>query len=330
MSWTTGEMPTSCFRGQNSCRVPCSTFHQYPQIRDNRHRGGRCPQEVGGQDSCPTNGESSRRGNTTPVCHVHEGRNGMHRPCAPGPHGGGSSFHDGLDLCKQHAALDYVKTRMVEGEVLFYIGMRLTTGQHHNSQQVAKTTQHILHGRNSPSTPGAVLPKRGSGKLRDAVHANKPLQRWSQAHTLGWSRPVGLNKCDFTHHEFLAFSALPVFSVFSLKRHLPCFPSPLNFQNVKNHEKGNAKRGARDIGGERRKRHFVPTLGLSGSFCSTPKSGFRFRVQGLFGVVQGFLGLWLFGVQGSGCLTCWSIKGAGGRRAQKKLKCHKGQNRTCS
>ena len=78
---------------------PRSTFcHRCPQIGEDdrlpktqwrrvRHRGGRCPQEVGGQDSCPTNGEGSGGSNaSTPECHVHEGRDGMHRPCAPGPH----------------------------------------------------------------------------------------------------------------------------------------------------------------------------------------------------------------------------------------------------
>ena len=57
------------------------------QWRRERHRGGGCPQEVGGQDSCPTNGEGSGGSNaSTSACHVHEGRDGVHRPCAPGPH----------------------------------------------------------------------------------------------------------------------------------------------------------------------------------------------------------------------------------------------------
>ena len=50
------------------------------------------------------------------------------------------------------------------------------------------TPQITTSGRNhiAPSTPGAVLPRRDSAKLRAAVHANKPLQRWSHAaRTLG-------------------------------------------------------------------------------------------------------------------------------------------------
>ena len=62
---------------------------------------------------------------------------------------------------------------------------------------------------------------------------------------------------------------------------LPCFGPPLTFPNVKNHEKSNAERGART-------KHFVPASGLSASFCSTPKSGFRFRFQVLQFKVQGF------------------------------------------
>ena len=100
----------------------------------------------------------------------------------------------------------------------------------------------------------------------------------------------GLNKCDFTFHEILTFFGAPYFlGVF--KNHMTiCLvsgPSPLTFQNIKNHEKGDAERGE---GGQRTK-HFVPALGLSASSCSTspatlnrkrgstPKSGFRFQVS---------------------------------------------------
>ena len=60
-----------------------------------------------------------------------------------------------------------------------------------------------------------------------------------QTQVPGW---VGLNKCDFTHMT------------------LPCFgPSPLIFKNVKNHEKRDAERGAREIG-RRKERNTVCRL----------------------------------------------------------------------
>ena len=60
---------------------------------------------------------------------------------------------------------------------------------------------------------------------------------------------MGLNKCDFTPYEILTFFGAPCFlCVLTPHDNLPCFgpPSPLTFQHVKNHEKGNAERGARE------------------------------------------------------------------------------------
>ncbi len=146
---------------------------------------------------------------------------------------------------------------------------------------------------------------------------------------------MGLNKCDFTPFEILALIG------------------PLTFKNVNNNEMQKEEQ-EKLIGGERRPKHFVPTFGLSASFCSMSQAGDdeqknvvqpQSRVLGLgFGVVQG-LGLLRvrgcsgFGVvQGSGLFGVWFFLGfvvvwglglfdileGQGSGPPKKPKCNKG------
>ena len=143
-------------------------------------------------------------------------------------------------------------------------------------------------------------------------------------------------------YEILAFFWAPYFlGVFTPYDILPCF-GPVAF------EKGNAKRGARKIGGGRRTTLFVP-FGVVRVFLfnvapATLNRKMRFNPKGLFGVqgclgfrvvwgsglfgVQfclGFRGSGLFGVQGDlGFRVFDRSKEREGEGPKKEPKCHKG------